>query len=150
MSDKDLDEVSKIIDINKDASDFYHDAQEKAKSPTVKDIFKDYEQLHKSVVIELQNYVSQKGGDPEAGNTFAGQAGEVWGKVRAALSPNVDESLITSLEEAEDRCIHSIDDAIANDDLSPETRVALKKQQETLHKSHDYMKIMKENVNAAA
>lgn len=150
MSKKDIKEVCKIISLNKDASDFYHDAHQKAKSPTVQKIFKDYEDLHQGVIVNLQNYVRQNGGDPEAENTLSGNVNEMWGNLKASMTSNVDKSLIESLEEAEDRCIHSIDEAIANDDLSPAARTALKKEQKMLHKSHDYMKIMKDNVNAAA
>lgn len=143
-------EICKVININEDAREFYHEAHQKAEDPKVQEIFRKYEDLHSGVVINLQNHVRQNGGNPEAEGTVMGEMQEIWGKARAALSPNVDESLITSLEEAEDRCIHSIKDAIANDSLSSGARVALKKEQDTLQKSHDYMKLMKDNVNAAA
>ena len=143
-------EICKIININEDAREFYQEAQEKAENTTVKGIFKDFENLHQGVIINLQNHVRQNGGDPEADETFVGEVAEMWGKLRATLSPNTDESLIASLEEAEDRCIHSIKEAIANDDLPAEARSVLKREEATLQKSHDYMKIMKDNVNAAA
>ena len=149
MSNKDTKEVCKIININEDACDFYETAQEATKNPDMKKIFQNFENLHKGVIINLQNYVRQQGSDPEAENTMAGQMQEMWGKMKASLSNDVDESLIVSLEEAEDRCIHSIDDAVKNTDLSPAARTALKKEQSALHKSHDYMKIMKDNVKAA-
>lgn len=143
-------EVSKIININEDARQFYQTAQEKAENDTVKNIFKDFENLHEGIVINLQNYVRQNGGDPETDGTMTGNVSEMWGKARAALSSNTDESLIASLEEAEDRCIHSIKDAISDDDLPADARATLKREEETLQRSHDYMKIMKQNVNAAA
>lgn len=149
MSNQENNEVCKIIDINKDASNFYNAAKTEAKDNTVKDIFEKFERLHDGVVINLQNYVRQNGGDPEAESTITGKVGQFWGEMKAKISNDVDESLISSLEEAEDRCINSIDDAINNEELSAAARIALKKEQETLHKSHDYMKIMKENAKAA-
>lgn len=149
MSDKSMKEVCKVIDINKDACNFYKAAQLEAKDQTVKGIFQNFEQLHNGVVIDLQKYVTQHGGDPEADSTVTGMAQQVWGEVKAKLSSEPDESLISSLEEAEDRCIHSIKDAIKDDSISAEARTALKRQEATLQKSHDYMKIMKQNAKAA-
>ena len=143
-------EVCKIININKDACAFYQEAQGKVKNLTTQEIFKNFEELHQNVITDLQACVRENGGEPEADTTLMGEIQELWGKARAAMTSNVDESLITSLEEAEDRCINSLKEAIANDNISATARIALKKQEEKLQKSHDYMKIMKDNVNAAA
>ncbi len=142
-------EICKIININEDACNFYKAAQMETKDLTVMDIFKKYEETHGEVVTELQSYVRQNGGEPEADPTIAGMVQQVWGEVKAKISNDVDESLIASLEEAEDRCIHSIKDAIKDDNIPAEARVVLKKQEATLQKAHDYMKIMKDNVKAA-
>lgn len=149
MSKQDNKEICKVIDINKDAVDFYSDAQSKAKDGTVKDIFQKFEKLHNDVVVNLQNYVRQNGGEPEAENTMAGQIGQFWGDMKAKISNDVDETLISSLEEAEDRCIHAIKDAADNKNLSPEARMALKEEQALLQQTHNYMKIMKDNAKAA-
>ncbi|HPF78803.1 MAG TPA: PA2169 family four-helix-bundle protein [Alphaproteobacteria bacterium] len=149
MSKQDNKEIRKVIDINKDAVDFYSDAKSKAKDNTVKDIFQKFEKLHNDVVINLQNYVRQNGGEPEAENTVAGRVGQFWGDIKAKISNDVDESLISSLEEAEDRCIHAVSDAADNKSLSPETRIVLKQEKTLLQKTHDYMKIMKDNAKAA-
>jgi uncharacterized protein (TIGR02284 family) len=148
MSDKDTKEVCKIININEDACEFYKSAQEKTDNPDMKKIFKNFENLHNEVIVNLQDYVRENGDDPEAENTFTGQVSEMWGRMKATLSNDVDESLIASLEEAEDRCIHSIDEAIQDGNVSPSARAALKREQGNLHKSHDYMKIMKDNAQA--
>lgn len=150
MSDKSTKEVCKIIDINKDACNFYKSAQQEVKSLDMKDTLQKFENTHQQVVRDLQNYVIQNGGDPEAESTVSGMVQQVWGELKAKVSNDVDTSFIASLEEAEDRCIDSLKDAIQNDDISAEARIALKKQETTLQKCHDYMKTMKENAQAAA
>lgn len=143
-------EICKVININKDACEFYQEAQNTVKNLDTREIFKNYEELHRDVMTDLQSYVRKNANEAEADTTLMGEIQELWGKARASMTSNVDESLITSLEEAEDRCIHSLKDAISNDNLSAEARIVLKKQEEKLQKSHDYMKMMKDNVNAAA
>ncbi len=149
MSDKNLDEVCKIIDINRDAAEFYHEAHQKAEDQEIQKIFKNYEDLHHSVVVDLQTFVREQGGDPETNGTIIGNMQEMWGKAKASLTSDVDESLISSLEEAEDRCIHNIKDAIKDENLSANARMALQRQESTLQQSHDYMKMMKDRAKAA-
>lgn len=142
-------EICKIININEDARNFYKAAQLEVKDLNIMDTFKKYEDIHGEVVTDLQQYVAQNGGEPEADETIVGMAQQAWGEMKAKISNDVDASLISSLEEAEDRCIHSIKDAIKDDSIPAEARVVLKKQEGTLQKAHDYMKIMKDNAKAA-
>lgn len=142
-------EISNIININEDARNFYKAAQLETKSLVAMDIFKKYEATHGQVVDDLQNFVASNGGKAEADSTAIGAMQKVWGTVKAKVASDTDESLISSLEEAEDRCIHSIKDAIGNDDIPTEARMALKRQEGTLQQAHDYMKIMKDNAKAA-
>lgn len=149
MSKNDTKEICKIININKDACDFYNIACEKAENVTVKDVFRKFENLHKDVMVNLQNYVRKNGDMAEADDTVVGQVQKMWGELKAKISNDVDESLITSLEEAEDRCLHSIEDALEDKDISAAAKAALTKEKATLQQTHNYMKIMKDNAKAA-
>lgn len=56
------------------------------------------------------------------------------------------------LEKANDEVCKIINinrDVIKDDGIPAEARIVLRKQEETLQKTHDYMKIMKDNVKAA-
>ena len=108
MTSQENKEIAKLININEDAAEFYESAQEQAKSADIKSTFANLETLHKSVIISLQNIVRMNGGKPEAEETFVGQAQQFWGELMASISNDVDETLVTHLEEAEDRCLHSI------------------------------------------
>lgn len=149
MSGNENKELCKLININEDACDFYGSAQEKAENPRLKETLGNLKTLHKGVIINLQNYVRANGGDPEASETLAGQTQKLWGELMAKISNDVDETLVKHLEEAEDRCLHSIKDAIKSDDIAPSTKVALQKELNALQKSHDYMKSLKDSLKAA-
>ncbi len=149
MYKKENKELSKLININQDACEFYGSAQKKAKDPQLKMTFGNLENLHKGVIISLQNQVRNNGDKAKADETFTGQAQQLWGELMAKISNDVDESLVTHLEEAEDRCLHSMEDALESDDISPSTKTVLRKELNTLQKSHDYMKALKETLKAA-
>lgn len=126
MSNDENKELSKLININEDAAEFYESAQEKAESPELKLTFGNLESLHKSVIVNLQSIVRTNGGDPEA-----------------------DETLVTHLEEAEDRCINSIKEAMQSEDISLTTKAALQDEVSILQKSHDHVKALKDYMKAA-
>ena len=149
MSNKENEELGKLININKDACDFYKSAQEKTKSGAFKRTFQDLESLHRSVIINLKECVRANGGNAEASDTFTGQATQFWGELMVNISNDVDETLVKHLEEAEDRCLHSIEEAIKEDDLTPATKTVLNNELSALQKSHDYMKALKDSLKAA-
>lgn len=149
MSQEENNELGKLIDINEDACEFYGSAQEKADSPEIKRTFSELESLHRTVATNLKSRVRANGGDAEAGGTFAGQTRKFWGELMASISNDVDETLVTHLEEAEDRCLHSIQEAMEDPDISPQTKTTLRQELQTLQKSHDYMKALKDALKAA-
>lgn len=149
MSDKENKELSKIISINKDACEFYNSAQQQAKSHEAKVIFKNLENLHSGVIVNLQTLARAQGADAEAEETFAGQVRQFWGNLMSKVSNDVDETLVSQLEEAEDRCLNSIKDIMDDSDISASTKAALSSEYQTLRKSHDYMKSLKEQIKAA-
>ncbi len=139
-------ELQKLISINKDASEFYEEAQEKAKSPSMKSTFRELEVLHNGVISSLQGQVRANGGEVEADETIMGQMREFYGEISAMLSSDPDYTLVKHLEEAEDRCLHSMQDAIDSDDISAKTKAVLEGEINTLQRSHDYMKALKDDM----
>ena len=141
--------LNNLVSINKDASSFYQSAREKVENPQLNSTFQSLEDLHSAVVIDLQNYIRENGGEPENDQTMTGQVSEMWGNLMANMSSDVDETLVSHLEEAEDRCLHSIQDAMQDEDIRPETKTVLTSELNALRKSHDHMKALKDTMKAA-
>lgn len=148
--DKENKELSKLININEDAAEFYEAAQDKAESDQMKTTFSSLEELHKDVTMRLGQIVQNNGGNAHSKETLMGEVRQFFGNLHAKISNDVDETLVTHLEEAEDRCLHSIQDAMVNDDISLSTRSMLQKELTALQKSHDYMKALKDQMKQAA
>ncbi len=142
-------ELHKLISINKDACDFYNSACEQVEDPQLKNTFRNLESVHNGVVIDLQQCIRQNEGNPEAEETLVGQAALFWGQLMARISNDVDETLVTHLEEAEDRCLHSVEDALRDGNIRPETKTVLQNELQALQKNHDYMKTLKDFMKAA-
>jgi len=142
--------LSHLIDINKDACSFYESALEKVENPSHQRSFSDLERLHSGVVIDLSRRLRENGADNESSDgTMMGKAAEFFAEIAAKVSNDVDETLISRLEEAEDRCLHSMRDALDEGGIRPDTKAFLIEELSTLQKSHDFMKALKESVKAA-
>lgn len=142
-------ELHKLVNINKDASEFYKSAAQEAQNSDIKQTFSKLEKLHQDVITNLQNQIRVNGGNPEADETLIGKSAQFWGELMAKISNDVDATLVKHLEEAEDRCLHSMQDAMKDDDIRPATKAALHSEMETLRKTHDYMKALKNAMKAA-
>lgn len=150
MFEQENKELLKLASINKDASEFYETAQDEVESDGMKSAFSDLEKLHEDVANALQSRILANGGDAEADETISGQMRELFAVLMTKISNDVDETLVTHLEEAEDRCLHSMQDAIESPSVSPETKMILQNELSVLRKSHDYMKALKDDMKAAA
>lgn len=142
-------ELQNLANINQDACKFYKEAQDQADDPQLKSTFHNLETLHKSVVINLQDHIRTNSGNPDTEETFSGEMREFWGKLMASISNDVDETLVKHLEEAEDRCLHKIQDIIKDKDVPSNTKAVLESEYRALQKSHDYMKALKDTMQAA-
>ena len=139
-----------LVDINKDACEFYEEAREEVHSDKLKQTFADLEALHRDVMTDIQSILIRNGGDAEADETLRGQVAQMWGELKAKVSNDFDKTIVSELEEAEDRCLHSIQDAINDTELSEPTRLRLEKDLTSLKRSHDYMKSLKDIMKSAA
>lgn len=144
-------EIFKLININKDAAEFYSSAQKKVESIKLKNTFKDLEQLHESTITRLKSIVAQKSNEAykkTAEETIMGTTKRLFGELAAELSGNPNATLIKRLEEAEDRCLHSMEEVMNENKTTAQTRGLLQIELQKLQKSHDHMKFLKDTIAA--
>lgn len=140
--------LNELADINRDASSFYKGALERIRNPRLERSFMDLEKLHDSVASDLARQIRMNGGEADVDGTLAGKTAQLFGELLAKVSNDADETLVSRLEEAEDRCLHSMREALDDKHLQPETRALLIGELGTLQRSHDYMKALKDSMAA--
>ena len=144
------DNIKKLANINEDACNFYAKATEKAEDAELRKTFQGLELMHKNVVNNLQSYIRATGEDTSVDETVVGNMYEFWGQLMASISNDVDLTLVKNLEEAEDRCLHFVEDIISDENTPQEAKLALQNEYDALKKSHDFMRDLKENMKDAA
>jgi len=145
----DIKVLKELANVNEDAAEFYETAQESVKDDTYKTTFSNLESLHESVASNVVILMKSYGEDYDADETMKGQAMQFWTQTKAMFSGSPNETFIKDLEEAEDRCLHSMQDAVSDTKISDTTRARLQNELTSLRKAHDYMKSLKENLKAA-
>lgn len=142
--------LSELISVNKDACHFYQSAAQKVDNIQLARTFNDLEHLHAGVVAALQRQIQQNGGSPtEEDGTISGKAAQWFAELLAKVSNDVDETLVSHLEEAEDRCLHHMQDALKDENIRIQTKSLLGAELATLERSHDYMRSLKKFMKAA-
>lgn len=144
-------ELSKLIDVNEDACEFYDTACGKVSDRHLKSTFLNLKAVHKGIVVNLQTYLNSRPntGDTAANQTMIGQAKQLWGEIAARIGSHTDEIFVTHLEEAEDRCLHTMEDALESEDMNPDVKRFLGQELATLKEAHDYVKLLKQHIQAA-
>lgn len=142
--------LSELININQDASHFYQSAAQRVENPQLANTFRDLETLHEGVAASLARQVQQNGGSAQdEDGTVSGKAAQWFGELMAKVSNDADETLVAHLEEAEDRCLHHMEDAIKDDAVRTQTKSLLTAELASLRRSHDYMRSLKQFMKAA-
>ena len=142
-------ELQKLINICEDAREFYADATDQTNDPEMRRLFRTMADIRKGVIIDLRAHMRQKDMEvSEPSETVMGQVNKFLGENFAKWSDNADKSLINYLEEAEDRCLHSFQDVSNDNDIPADTRRLVSQELQTLQRTHDYMKELKQAMNS--
>ncbi len=136
-------ELSKLIEINKDACKFYKEAQEKVEIERIEYCFSDLEVLHKTVVINLEDHMHADGSKPSAFHNVTDQSKKLWMHLLNYINNDVDKVLIDNLKKAENCCLKSLRKALEKSDIRTETKEVLWQEFFTLRKSFDYIETLK-------
>jgi uncharacterized protein (TIGR02284 family) len=144
--DKENKLLNTLIDINQDALEFYKSALDRVRNPRLERSFSDLQRLHKAVIEDLTDRIEENGGKPDVDGTLAGRTARLLGEVMTKVRSDVDETLVSHLEEAEDRCLHSMREALDARHMQAHTRALLLSELGSLQRSHDYMKALKDSM----
>lgn len=143
--------LNHLVNICEDARAFYTDAIDQTDDPAMKRLFRHMADIRKGVIIDLRAHMRQKHMEvDEITETFGGRVNKFIGENAAKISGHVNETLVSYLEEAEDRCLHSFRQTANDNDLPADTRGLLLTELDSLHKTHDYMLELKEAMKYAS
>jgi uncharacterized protein (TIGR02284 family) len=100
--DKTLDQLDRLIDINKNAEAGLLSAAESVKNSELETLFSGYAQQHGKFASELQDEVSRLGGSSSASGTLGGSLHRGWMDLKSAFSGGGAPGILKSCESGEE------------------------------------------------
>ncbi len=139
--------LNDLIKINYDRIEGYRKAAEQSKEHDISlhPIFQKMADESRTNVSELTKLVRTLGGDAESGSTTMGKIYRAWMDIKATFTGKDRKSIIAACEFGEDQAQKAYEEALKSDaEINAETRQLIMSQKETLKKSHDIIKAMRD------
>ena len=111
--------------------------------------FRDMAQERREVVTPLQARSRALGGSPTEQGSVAGTLHRRWEDLRTALTGNNDKAVIQEVERGEDYLKEEFDRALADTNISEETRAVIRSCYESVRRGHDTASQLKHQLEAA-
>src|ERR1035437_2602132 len=102
-----------LASINRDACDFYLQAAGRIQDAYLERTFKNLEVIHEKVAGDLLEKIGSRDSGRVVDGTVSGKLDQFFTGLFASVSSDMDKTFVVNLEEAETRCLHDMQDAVA-------------------------------------
>jgi uncharacterized protein (TIGR02284 family) len=135
-SDHDIKVLNSLIETTLDSADGYNRAASNAGASQYKSLFSQFADERRQVVSDLQGQVRVLGGTPEDDGSVLAAAHRKFLDLRDHLQKG-DEAVINEVERGEDFIKAKYEDALEDEELSPEVRDAVVRAYGSVKSGHD-------------
>ncbi|MFC0304961.1 PA2169 family four-helix-bundle protein [Rhizorhabdus histidinilytica] len=147
-SDDDVSTLNTLIKTTIDSIRGFEDAIEDDESGKFADIFRDFASDRRRVVSLLQDEVRRRGGTPEDEGSFAAAAHRTFMDLRQVFTTQNDRAVIEEVERGEDYLKEKYETALADTDLSPDSRSVIQQAYQSVREGHDRASALKHSYAA--
>ncbi len=143
QNDHDIKTLNSLIATTLDSADGYAESAKDAKSPSLVTLFTERSTERRQVASMLQQRVRLLGGDPEDEGTVLASAHRMFVNLRVSLASNDNKAVVDEVERGEDHIKHKFEDALKDNDVSPDTRAVITDAYTSVCNGHDQMRDIK-------
>ena len=126
--DEQIDELNDIIAKSYDAEKGYKEAADKADSPELKTLFREYAQQRYDFGHQIKDEIRKLGGEIEKGDTIASKMHRAWMDLRAAFTQNDDAAIIKEAIRGENNALSHYQDTLEEMPMTSSAHVLLVNQ----------------------
>lgn len=142
-NDRDIDTLNDLITSTIDSVDGYRKAGEDSNSGRFQPIFFSRASERRDVADKLQQEVRTLGGEPADDGSLMGAADRAFMSLREVVSSDNEQAIIAEVERGEDKIKAKFENALADNELSSETRDAISTAYGSVKAGHDQMRDLK-------
>jgi len=151
LNDHDIDVLNSLITTTIDSANGFERSAEDADSGRFAAMFRDFGAERRQVVATLQASVRALGGTPNDDGSLKGDLHRRWVDLRAALTGGGgDKAIVEEVERGEDYLKGKYDAALADTELSPAARTAIREAYASVRAGHDTASALKHRMEAAS
>jgi uncharacterized protein (TIGR02284 family) len=143
QNNHDIKTLNGLIETTLDSADGYAEAAKDAKSPSLISLFRERSVERKQVASTLQQRVLLLGAEPEKDGTVLASAHRVFVNLRASLTSNDNKAVVDEVERGEDHIKAKFEDAMKDQDVSPDTKAVISDVYASVRNGHDQMRDIK-------
>jgi uncharacterized protein (TIGR02284 family) len=148
MSNDDVvDVLNNLIETCNDGAKGFNACADQAKAPELKSVFSARAAECARAAEELQAQVLACGGRPDSGGSASGAIHRGWVKLRSAVAPAGDHTLLEECERGEDVAVASYRKALEKE-LPPQVRSLVARQAEGAQRNHDQIRALRDRYPA--
>ncbi len=151
INEKTAEVLNDLVRINNDRIEGYTKAENetKAEDSDLQSLFRQMAAESRSYVNDLSKYISVTGNDTADDTTVRGKIYRAWMDVKATFSGKNRKAILASCEYGEDAAQKAYDAALSSDaEFSTEVRQLIMDQKQSLKKSHDQIKALRDAQHA--
>lgn len=144
----DIRTLNSLIATTIDSVDGYTEAAKDSDSDRFSAMFNSRAQERRKVASDLQSVVRGLGGNPEDDGTVLAGAHRAFLNLKSAVTGKDDAAIVNEVERGEDHIKAKFEDAMADNDLSPETKSAIGAAWGSVKSGHDEMRNLKHSLSS--
>lgn len=151
INEKTAEVLNDLVRINNDRIEGYTKAENETKAgdADLQSLFRQMAAESRSYVNDLSKYISATGNNITDDTTVRGKIYRAWMDVKATFSGKDRKAILASCEYGEDAAQKAYDAALSSDaELPTEVRQLIMDQKQSLKKSHDQVKALRDAQHA--
>ena len=131
-----------------DSVDGYRTSATDVDNPRYAEMFTARASERSSVAEQLRAEVKRLGGNPEDDGTILAAGHRAFVNLKAAVTGRDDQAIVNEIERGEDHIKAKFEDALKDDNLSPDTRSLIETAFTSVRAGHDEMSQLKHSLEA--
>lgn len=139
-----VDNLNRLIGINRDAVNGYREAAELVNSTAFALAFQGFARDRQAFASELANMVTDLHGDPDTDGDVKGMLHRAWMNLKTTVA-NGDEALLDEIVRGERAAVDVYNDVLETD-LTPQQRTAVANQLESIREALNRIETLKQQV----
>ncbi|GAA0731849.1 PA2169 family four-helix-bundle protein [Sphingomonas japonica] len=144
----DIRTLNGLIATTIDSVDGYQEAAKDSENSRFTPMFTSRAHERRQVASNLQAEVTRLGGSPEDDGTILAGAHRVFVNLKSAVTGKDDKAIVNEVERGEDHIKAKFEDAMKDDELSPETKSAIGAAWGSVKAGHDEMRDLKHSMES--